>query len=249
MSEDKCLVVKYTTHDGQEFYRRTREADLEDSVRENVERNSNVYQIDVLEMTEEEYAAIPASSEAREFFGGGTMSEDKAHYEAGRMTEEELKEIRQRAEDSGAALRLGISPEGTTEQLSQYLADICAKTEGGGRALWLVYGLGESEDYDDARIAAVTGNGPTSEANARFFARARVDTLRLLEEVESSRERERKGEFTSNDWAVIYRLVDEYTEWCLADPKSTHSSQKYRAQLREKVTRARIQAKQRLEDQ
>lgn len=42
---------------------------------------------------------------------------------------------------------------------------------------------------EDALITAITGNGPTSEANARFYSCARGAVISLVEEVRRLRER------------------------------------------------------------
>lgn len=63
-------------------------------------------------------------------------------------------------------------PEGET------LKDWMART-GDSKQLWVTYQRRSTGDY----YCAVTGNGPTSEANARFFACARANTLALIAEV------------------------------------------------------------------
>ena len=66
----------------------------------------------------------------------------------------------------------GISPEGfTTDELLEYLRKIVVK--GDGEQLHMVMVKNKQDDYDDAAITAITGNGPTSEANAVFALEAR----------------------------------------------------------------------------
>lgn len=58
-----------------------------------------------------------------------------------------------------------------------------AMTKGTG-PVWFAW----SGPKDDAVFTAITGNGPTSEANAVFFAHARDMVLALADEVEMLRE-------------------------------------------------------------
>ncbi len=93
------------------------------------------------------------------------------------LTADDLASIRELAEAaSPGELSWGAM---RAEHVAQ-LADKTAAIDGTDPTeMWTTW-LGPA---DDALIVAVTGNGPTSKANARFFSRARMAVLALLDEI------------------------------------------------------------------
>ena len=76
---------------------------------------------------------------------------------------------------------------------AEELAELLAKNPG---PVWFVWG----GTVEDSLYVAITGNGPTSEANARFHSVARASVLALAAEVERLRA----------------ALEDEYAGWTYA---------------------------------
>lgn len=103
------------------------------------------------------------------------------------MTEEELQNIAERAcASSPEELVVMSAGDHTTgeiyddhERISEWLAENIRKGSGP------LYGVCIDEPglEEECRTVAITGNGPTSEANALFIVRARADVLRLVAEV------------------------------------------------------------------
>lgn len=88
------------------------------------------------------------------------------------MTNDTIAEIEGLALASSPATDCGL----VTKDDAAGLAD---KTDQGQPMLWCAW-FGPK---DGASITAITGNGPTSEANARFYSRARGAVLELVGEV------------------------------------------------------------------
>lgn len=62
-------VLKFTTHDGRAFYNSDcSRATMEETVRK-LRDFGRCYQIDMIEMTEQEYNALPATSDSAIVFG------------------------------------------------------------------------------------------------------------------------------------------------------------------------------------
>lgn len=68
---EKYEVLKFTSHDGEEFYAWSSKVDPWEVTR----RTKKVYQIDLLQMTEEEYFAVNPSMEADVFFSDAAKEE------------------------------------------------------------------------------------------------------------------------------------------------------------------------------
>lgn len=65
------VVVKFTTYEGDAFYERVSADDVWKVVEGAIDRNVDIAIVEIIEnMTEEEYHAIPVTSNAVEFFGG-----------------------------------------------------------------------------------------------------------------------------------------------------------------------------------
>ena len=90
----------------------------------------------------------------------------------------------------------GQHQEETVDELSQWIGEMPAKHD--GLTLWMVGAgvFGEDRNEDEIRIPAITGNGPTSEANMDFIISA-VNTheaaLDLIEQQRAEIERLRKA--------------------------------------------------------
>ncbi len=89
------------------------------------------------------------------------------------ITPDNLAQARGLATDSSAGLSFGNMPMDTDEWARVFNASA-------SRTSWIAW----CGPTDEAMVAAVTGNGPTSETNAAFFAVARPVVLALLDEVE-----------------------------------------------------------------
>lgn len=72
---------------------------------------------------------------------------------------------------------LGHSGTGTLEAAIQYVADAIGKSD--QTDLWMVF-IGNPEIEGGTKIVAYTGNGPTSETNARYLANLSPENLRTL---------------------------------------------------------------------
>ena len=94
--------------------------------------------------------------------------------------------------DTARLLALESTPDTKWGQMKA--ADLYAIAEPDAM-LWTVFTpIGD----DEAHVCAITGNGPTSEANAQFFVDARAIVLGLLDEIDRLKttlrvERERAG--------------------------------------------------------
>jgi hypothetical protein len=82
-----------------------------------------------------------------------------------------------------APVELGISPEfiDTPEKLAEMCRLMFAR--GKEMRVWQAY----TGDVDDALVVAMTGNGPTSEANARFITLAFRAWPKLIQEIRDQR--------------------------------------------------------------
>lgn len=105
------------------------------------------------------------------------------------MTDETLAEILGLAIASSPCDGYGAIPKDDAAGL----ADKTAKLDGTPHdaKLWCSYLRVENAE---SLIAAITGNGPTSEANARFYSCARGAVIELVEEVRGLRARLRRAE-------------------------------------------------------
>lgn len=93
------------------------------------------------------------------------------------MTDETLAEILGLATASSQATDYGVVSRDDAHGLAAKTSDELM--------LWCSW-LGPK---DDSSITAITGNGPTSEANARFYSCARGAVISLVEEVKRLRRR------------------------------------------------------------
>lgn len=73
--------------------------------------------------------------------------------------------------------QLGHSGTETLEAAVAYITDALTKSD--QPDLWMVF-VGNAEVEGNTKIVAYTGNGPTSEANARFLANLSPENLRTL---------------------------------------------------------------------
>lgn len=98
------------------------------------------------------------------------------------MREEQLQEIEQIARaSSDGDLKWGAETFATMDEANAKLAECLARSS--SLKVHSVF----REDPDMAAFAAITGNGPTSAANARFFAGARQIVLELVAAVREAR--------------------------------------------------------------
>lgn len=95
------------------------------------------------------------------------------------MTPAALAALKALAE--GATEPTGYAGWEPAEVTGEELAELLAKGTG---KVWFVW----SGTVEDSLYVAITGNGPTSEANARFHSVARASVLALVAEVERLRE-------------------------------------------------------------
>jgi hypothetical protein len=72
---------------------------------------------------------------------------------------------------------IGHSGTQTHEEAIAYITDALTKSD--RTDLWMVF-IGNPEIEGDTRVVAYTGNGPTSEANARYLANLSPENLRTL---------------------------------------------------------------------
>lgn len=72
---------------------------------------------------------------------------------------------------------LGHSGTDTHEAAIAYVTDVLTKSDQAD--LWMVF-IGNPGIEGDTRVVAYTGNGPTSEANARYLANLSPENLRTL---------------------------------------------------------------------
>ena len=99
-----------------------------------------------------------------------------------------LKHWREVALASSDNLTTGIFRSDEVEdQIAQFRESI-ALIEPKSEHMWVVASTDpktpDAPITEKALYAAITGNGPTSEANARFFAGARVALLEAIDEIE-----------------------------------------------------------------
>jgi hypothetical protein len=107
------------------------------------------------------------------------------------VTSDRLDEIKTRAEAATPGpWNPAIAPHPDSAQThAEYLvASLCNE----GRPLWVAWAENPTDDGFAYVVPAVTGDGPTSEANADFVAHAREDVPWLIAEVERLREIERR---------------------------------------------------------
>lgn len=117
------------------------------------------------------------------------------------MTNDEMREIETALDaclDGGRDFKYGASvrsdgePFATVEEVAEHLAEtarLSGERRPGAHALnlWTVHSDGEGDEVGKSIIIAHTGNGPTSEAHARFFAIAPWAIATLLGEVKRLR--------------------------------------------------------------
>ena|ERR1051325_4071015 len=72
---------------------------------------------------------------------------------------------------------LGHSGTQTHEEAIAYITEVLTKSD--ATDLWMVF-VGNPTIEGDTKIVAYTGNGPTSEANARYLANLSPENLRTL---------------------------------------------------------------------
>lgn len=100
------------------------------------------------------------------------------------MTNEELAEIEARANAATPGPWRAKWSEQTHEEIIAAMSGMIEK--GGKEWHWVDCDAIHPGDTGNLVIAE-TGNGPTSEANARFIANARPDMLKLIEEIRLQR--------------------------------------------------------------
>jgi hypothetical protein len=123
-------------------------------------------------------------------------------------------------------------------------------------AAWGTEGADEMDSESDFWIEDQTNDVPSqwpvvdgSGAMSRVIAYCpeRADAEQVMAALSASQRPEQAGEaFTENDLAILYRLIDQYTEAAYADLPRDHESHAVREALREKVTRHLIAAREAL---
>ncbi len=97
------------------------------------------------------------------------------------ITDADLTVLEQAARAASASpWSLGVSNTATVEEAAAYSSDAVRK--GDGAQLWMIV-LGEyaeGEGPEEGISPAVTGNGPTSEANARYLVCVQPSNVLLL---------------------------------------------------------------------
>src|SRR5579859_881461 len=100
------------------------------------------------------------------------------------MTPEDLKRYREVAEASTPNLQTGLfRSDEQDDQVAQFSESLRARSPG---ECWMVVApIGDGTPIEESALfAAITGNGPTSANNARFFAGARAAALESIDEIE-----------------------------------------------------------------
>ncbi len=98
---------------------------------------------------------------------------------------DELTELAQAA--TNQRWQWGHSATTTLEEATAYVADQLAKSDQSDIQMIFV---GDPAIPGDTRVVAITGNGPTSEANARYITALSPDVmLSLVREVRAARRR------------------------------------------------------------
>lgn len=127
------------------------------------------------------------------------------------MDEKLLREIEEVATASTPApLAWGIHPAATVDEAAAWMAESIRKCP--GTTVHMVVQGSPGQEIADGKVTAYTGNGPTSEANAIFYAGAREAALLLVAEVR------RLGKIEVAARAV---LADLEPHWVIY-PGSTH---------------------------